>query len=266
MDLRQACRAAGIGVVSVSTHSGPERVHRAVPTLTTRLVVSLGAPIEVRYDARTTHTNAVLTGLMRPGVATSATVLRPQQPTVYVELTAPALQRLTWMPPSELDAGGVSADAVLPWAGSLRQELTDRPAHQREAVVRRRLLEELASSRRSWGNDDAFRTLALIDAHDGTMSADELARAAHLSPRRLRDVMGQALGVTPKFASRVARLGAAVNRAGAGAASWADVASASGYHDQSHLVRDFRDLMDTTPTAWLGEEGRNLQGWRRPQP
>ncbi|ORL73545.1 helix-turn-helix domain-containing protein [Prescottella equi] len=265
MDLRRACRAAGIGVVSVSTHDGPERVHRAVPTLTTRLVVSLGAPIEVRYDARTTHTNAVLTGLMRPGVATSATVLRPQQPTVYVELTAPALQRLTGMPPSELDAGGVSADAVLPWLEPLRQELANRPAHQREAVLRGRLLERLSGGR-GQGNEDAFRTLALIDAHNGTMSADELARAAHLSPRRLRDVMGQALGVTPKFASRVARLGAAVNRAGAGAASWADVATASGYHDQSHLVRDFRDLMDTTPTAWLGEEGRNLQGWRRPQP
>ncbi|BCN63244.1 hypothetical protein RE9431_16990 [Prescottella equi] len=265
MDLRRACRAAGIGVVSVSTHDGPERVHRAVPTLTTRLVVSLGAPIEVRYDARTTHTNAVLTGLMRPGVATSATVLRPQQPTVYVELTAPALQRLTGMPPSELDAGGVSADAVLPWLEPLRQELANRPAHQREAVLRGRLLERLSGGR-GQGNEDAFRTLALIDAHNGTMSANELARAAHLSPRRLRDVMGQALGVTPKFASRVARLGAAVNRAGAGAASWADVATASGYHDQSHLVRDFRDLMDTTPTAWLGEEGRNLQGWRRPQP
>ncbi|UNQ36619.1 helix-turn-helix domain-containing protein [Prescottella equi] len=265
MDLRQAGHAAGIGVVSVSTHSGPERVHRAVPTLTTRLVVSLDAPIEVRYDGRTTHDHAVLTGLMRPGVPTSATVLRPQQPTVYVELTASALQRLTGMPPSELDAGGVTADAVLPWLEPLRQELANRPAHRREAVLRARLLERLSGGR-GQGSEDAFRTLALIDAHDGTMSADELARAAHLSPRRLRDVMGQALGVTPKFASRVARLGAAVNRAGAGAASWADVATASGYHDQSHLVRDFRDLMDTTPTAWLDEEGRNLQGWRRPQP
>lgn len=115
-------------MVSVSTHEGPERVHRAVPTLTTRLVVSLDAPIEVRYDGRTTHDHAVLTGLMRPGVPTSATVLRPQQPTVYVELTASALQRLTWMPPSELDAGGVSADAVLPWLEPLRQELANRPA------------------------------------------------------------------------------------------------------------------------------------------
>lgn len=265
MDLRQACRAAGIGVVSVSTHDGPERVHRAVPTLTTRLVVSLGAPIEVRYDARTTYDHAVVTGLMRSGVPTSATVLRKQQPTVYVELTAPALQRLTGMPLSELDAGGVSADAVLPWLESLRQELAGRPAHQREAVLRGRLLQRLSAGC-SQGSEDAFRTLALIDAQDGTMSADELARAAHLSPRRLRDVMGQSLGVTPKFASRVARLAAAVNRAGAGAASWADVAAASGYHDQSHLVRDFRDLMDTTPTAWLDEEGRNLQGWRRPQP
>ena len=89
------------------------------------------------------------------------------------------------------------------------------------------------------------------------MSVGELARAAHLSPRRLRHVMRRSLGVTPKFASRVARLASAVSRAGAGAASWAEMAADSGYHDQSHLVRDFRDLMDTSPTAWLDEEGRN---------
>ncbi|MGW8651528.1 AraC family transcriptional regulator, partial [Nocardia salmonicida] len=60
------------------------------------------------------------------------------------------------------------------------------------------------------------------------------------------------------------RLESAVNRAGTGAASWAQVAAESGYHDQSHLVHDFRDLMNTTPTEWLDEEGRNLQGRQRP--
>ncbi|WP_376767017.1 helix-turn-helix domain-containing protein [Spinactinospora alkalitolerans] len=116
------------------------------------------------------------------------------------------------------------------------------------------------------GSEDVLRTLDLIRARRGTVSVEELAHEAHLSPRRLRYVVRRSLGITPKFASRVARLGSAVSRAGAGAASWAEVAAESGYHDQSHLVRDFRDLMDTSPSAWLDEEGRNLQGWRRPAP
>jgi AraC-like DNA-binding protein len=235
---RQACRAAGIGVVAVSDHDGRPRSHRAVPALSARLVVSLGAPIET---------------------------LRSRQPVVYAELSPSTAQRLTGVPLSEVDAGGVSADAVLPWADALCEELAECAADRREAVVRARLLDHLArADDHRTRSEDALRTLGAIEACGGTASVEQLARTAHLSTRRLRDLMQSSLGVTPKFASRVARLSSALRRAGGGAHSWAQVAADCGYHDQSHLVRDFRDLMDTTPSAWLGEEGRNLQGRRRP--
>ncbi|WP_324267102.1 helix-turn-helix domain-containing protein [Saccharopolyspora mangrovi] len=185
----------------------------------------------------------------------------------YAELSPAALQRLTRVPLREIDAGGVSAEAVLPWVKSLSEELADHPVAQREAVMRVRLLDQLhRADHDDLGSEGALRTLDLIRVRRGIVSVEELADEVHVSPRRLRYVMRRSLGVTPKFASRVARLGSAVSRAGAGAASWAEVAADSGYHDQSHLVRDFRDLMDTSPTAWLDEEGRNLQGWRRPAP
>lgn len=266
MELRQACRIAGIGVVAISGHDGQPRLHRAVPALSARLVVSLGAPIEVHYDGQTQNAQAVVAGLMRPRVATPATILRSQQPMAYAELSPSTLQRLTGVPLSEVDAGGVSADVVLPWVNSLCEELADHPVGHREAVMRVRLLEHLRRAGQGRGPEDALRTLGVIEASGGTASVEELARDAHLSPRHLRYVMRRSLGVTPKFASRVARLASAVSRAGAGADSWAQVAAESGYHDQSHLVRDFRDLMNTTPTAWLDEEGRNLQGWQRPAP
>lgn len=266
MDLEEACRVAGIGVVNVSTHDGRPRVHRAVPTLSARLVVSLGAPIAVHYNGQTRSSQAVATGLMRPGVATPSMVLRADQPIAYVELAPSTLQRLTGVPLSELDAGGVSADAALPWMNSLAEELADHRAGRREELVRVRLLEHLARAEHRTGSEDALRALRMIGLGDGSVSVAELARAAHLSPRRLRFLMRQSLGVTPKFASRVARLESAVRRVGAGADSWTQVAAESGYHDHSHLVHDFHDLMHTTPTAWLAEEGRNLQGRRRPSP
>lgn len=264
MELRQACRAAGIGVVTVSEHDGRDRLHRAVPALSARLIVSLDGPIEVRYDAQVQHAQGFVAGLMRPGIATPSTSLRSQQSTAYVELSPAALQRLTGVPLREVDAGGVSADAVLPWVNSLSEELADHPVGHREAVLRLRLLERLHRDDHRIGSEDALRALDLISVGSGTAPVEELARQVHLSPRRLRYVMLASMGITPKFASRVARLGSAVKSAGAGAASWADVAAECGYHDQSHLVRDFRDLMGTTPTAWLDEEGRNLQGWQRP--
>ncbi|MEU4412271.1 helix-turn-helix domain-containing protein [Nocardia salmonicida] len=264
VDLRRTCRAAGIGVVALSEHVGRARPHRAVPTLSARLVVSLGAPIVVDYDGRTLNAQAVVAGLMRPGIATPVTTLLPRQPTAYVELSATALRRLIGMPPSEVDAGGVIADAVVPWVNSLCEELADHPVGHRETLLRIRLLDHLYWADPDTGADDAYRALELIRAGSGTASVDDLAHEVHLSPRRLRHVMRRSLGITPKFASRVARMESAVGRAGTGAATWAQVAAESGYHDQSHLVHDFRDLMNTTPTEWLDEEGRNLQGRQRP--
>ncbi|MFJ2663059.1 helix-turn-helix domain-containing protein [Nocardia fluminea] len=266
MELHRACRAAGVGVVSISEHVGPARAHRAVPTLSARLVVSLGAPLEVDYAGRTLRAQAVVAGLMRPGVATPVTTLLTRQPTAYVELSPAALRRLIGMPLSEVDAGGVVADAVLPWANSLCEELAEHPAGRRETVLRTRLLEQLNRAEYDTAADHALRALSLIRAGGGTASVDDLAGDVHLSARRLREVMRRSLGVTPKFASRVARLECAVHRVGTGARSWAQVAAESGYHDQSHLVHEFGDLMNTTPTDWLAEEGRNLQGSLRPAP
>ena len=39
----------------------------------------------------------------------------------------------------------------------------------------------------------------------------------------------------------------------------AAVVAAHGYADQSHLDREFRDHLGTSPTGWLAEEHRNIQ-------
>ncbi len=253
-------------MVAAGEHVGRPRSHRALPALSARLVVSLGVPLEVRYDGHTHRLRAVVAGLMRPGKATPSLVLRPHQPTVYVELSPAAMLRLAGVPLDEMDAGGIDAETLLPWLSCLREELADHPTAQRVRLLRVRLLDRLERAAHAAVPSDALEPLKLIGASRGRVSVEELALRAHLSPRHLRHVMRRALGIGPKFACRVARLASAIERASDGADSWAQVATESGYHDQSHLVRDFTDLMQATPSAWLAEEGRNLQGWRRPSP
>lgn len=262
----QASSAAGLGVVVGSEHVGRARVHRAVPGLVARLVVSLGTPLEVRYDGRVERLQAVVAGLMRPGKATPSLVLRERQPTVYVELSPAAMLRLTGTPLRDVDAGGVDAEALLPWIGWFADELAAQPAERRARVARVRLLERLGPADRVSMSGDVLGALKAIEASRGQIPVEDVARYAHLSPRHLRHVMRRELGVGPKFAARVARLNTAVGLAGGGAGSWARVAAESGYHDQSHLVRDFNELMATTPSGWLAEESRNLQGRPTPSP
>lgn len=209
---------------------------------------------------------AVFAGLMRPGLSTPSLVLRSHQPSVYVDLSPATVQFLTGVPLNVLDAGGVPADAVAPWVSTLSAELADQPDGRRESLMRVRLLDMLQrSGQRRWP-EDALKALDLITTSRGWASVEDVARQAHLSPRRLRDVMRRDLGVTPKFALRVARLAATIDSAAWGAESWAEVAAQAGYHDQSHFVHEFHTMMDTSPTAWLAEECRNLQGWRQPSP
>src|SRR5262249_13024001 len=148
MHVIEACRAAGIGVVVSSEHSGPSRVHRALPSLTGRLVISLDAPFEVTYGAKTTNCQAVVTGLMRPGVPVPRLILRPRQPAVYVDLSATTIQRLLGAPLSVLDAGGVDAVELGTWVTTLTGELASKRCHaQREQLMRVRLLEVLARTK-----------------------------------------------------------------------------------------------------------------------
>jgi AraC-like DNA-binding protein len=266
MQLLEACRAAGIGEVVSSEHSGPPRVHRGLPSLTGRLVISLDAPFEVTYGAKTTHRQAVVTGLMRPGVPVPRLVLRQRQPTVYVDLSATTVQRLLGAPLSAIDAGGIDAIELGTWVTALARELASQRRHaQREQLMRVRLLEALARRDPDDRCGDALTALRVISRTQGRLSIDDVAKQAHLSPRHLRHVMRRDLGITPKFGARVARLAAALRRAAAGSQSWSHVAADVAYVDQSHFIHEFQVMMDTTPTGWLAEESRNLQGWRHPQ-
>src|SRR5699024_3557606 len=111
---------------------------------------------------------------MRPGVASPTTTLRSGESTAYIELSPAALRRLTGVRLSEVDAGGVSTDAVLPWVTSLSEELADHPVEHREAALRARLLERLHRNDHESEAGDALRALDLIRATGGAVRVDDL--------------------------------------------------------------------------------------------
>jgi transcriptional regulator GlxA family with amidase domain len=76
----------------------------------------------------------------------------------------------------------------------------------------------------------------------------EIAKAVGFSQRRLIELFTTAVGITPKRFGRVLRFHRATALARSAALDWTRVAHQCGYYDQAHLIRDFRELADTTPS------------------
>ncbi|QLC24725.1 AraC family transcriptional regulator [Parasphingopyxis algicola] len=93
-----------------------------------------------------------------------------------------------------------------------------------------------------------------IRARNGRISCKELAQITGLSERQMRRAFVDEFGTAPKSYARRLRLTTAIVRAETGSGGgWADIALASGYSDQSHLIRDCRALTGLSPRALMKE-------------
>ncbi len=90
---------------------------------------------------------------------------------------------------------------------------------------------------------------AIAQAH-GTVDLDWVACQANLSARQFRRRCLDEAGLTPKHLCRVLRFRhACALAAGAEQPEWAGIAADSGYFDQAHLIRDFREFTGATPMS-----------------
>lgn len=81
--------------------------------------------------------------------------------------------------------------------------------------------------------------------------AEELARVGAASVRSLHRLLERYVGVSSKWIVRRARVHDAAQRVARGEqVDWAGVAQELGYHDQAHLIRDFRAQVGFTPAAY----------------
>ncbi len=95
------------------------------------------------------------------------------------------------------------------------------------------------------------RAAEIIGRSSGCTRVEELAGYVGVSVRTLERLFSSILGISPKYFIRLVRFQSAVEKiwcAGHGA-DYADIAAECGYFDQSHLIRDVRQLSGTTPAT-----------------
>jgi AraC-like DNA-binding protein len=245
-------------------------VHRGLPSSGLTLVLSLERPL------RTAPTAEDWADGVRDAqwVSLGGLHTRPamvEQPGrwagVQLTLHPVGLQGLLGVPAADLPVGswdardllGVEVDRVV-------EELhaaDDWPG--RYAAVTR-FLERLA--RRA--GRDRRRSETSLAVHEAwrlltrrcDLTVAEVADEIGYSRRHLAQLLTAETGHGPKTVQRLARFDAARRAVAAtvpAGSTLAEVASRTGYYDQSHLVRDFHEFAGLGPSDWLAAELPNVQ-------
>jgi AraC-like DNA-binding protein len=154
------------------------------------------------------------------------------------------------VPPGELTDRHLDLDEL--W-GRRARELRERlcaatTTEQRFAILEAELVSRL--DQRHVHPAVTYALDVLARPHVGVRVRD-VAQCAGLSQRRLIELFTAAVGLTPKRFGRVLRFQRATALARSAAFDWTRVAHECGYYDQAHLIRDFRELAEVTPSDLL---------------
>jgi AraC-like DNA-binding protein len=276
-DVREFVRAAphldGMVVSAVGYRSTGMRpaLHRGLPSPYLTLIFSFDGPVVSGSTPEQAHgTDAVRTDIVMGGLhQRPAYVLQPEHEAgIQLSVHPLAARRLLGMPAGELTEQLVTSgtDVLGRHASEIHERLCGQGRwSERFALVTDYLQRRAATARRTAEvRPEVAEAWAWLARHRGAGSLDGLAAHVALSPRRLNTVFRAETGLSPKQAARLMRFqharGAVVRAVTAGhPPDLARVAAECGYYDHSHLVRDFRQYTDLSPTGWLTEECRNIQ-------
>jgi AraC-like DNA-binding protein len=133
----------------------------------------------------------------------------------------------------------------------LRQRLCDAGTHrERFKIMEQVLTDRVRRSRKR--NLAVANSLAEFGPYGTGASVRDVAREVGMSQRRFRKVFAAQVGLNPKVFCRILRfqrvrtLVDQIEKLG-----WAQIASSSGYFDQSHLINDFQEFSGFSPTEYL---------------
>lgn len=159
---------------------------------------------------------------------------------------------LTGLPAYELTDATAPPEGLFPGAATLVEWLGEASPASRVAMLSEAVLRWAREARRR-PDTRVQRAVALIGASGGRAAIGTVAERAGVSTRQLERGFRDEVGISPKEAARVARLQRAVACIDPGGRSLAAAAYHAGYHDQSHMTREFRSLAGVTPAAYAAE-------------
>lgn len=137
----------------------------------------------------------------------------------------------------------------------LEREVTRRVADAPSLPLKIEALEDLLMQRANNFRGDSWLIglAAMIVKSGGQVSLDGLSRDAGVSSRHLERRFLRDVGVGPKLLCRILRFQQTFRAVDRNDPGWASVAVDCGYYDQAHLIRDFRQFAEQTPSLLFAQ-------------
>jgi AraC-like DNA-binding protein len=178
-------------------------------------------------------------------------LLRGSVETFVIFFHPAAIHQLFGLSALETTNRDYPAHAVLgPAASELQERLGNAASFEERVQVADRFI--ASRSFKAPVADSVERAANEIVRSHGGCRMDALAHDTGLSIRSFQRMFRQRIGVSPKLYARIVRFESALKtKAALHHMSWTTIAHEFGYHDQMHMIHDFRGLSGETPTGIL---------------
>lgn len=111
----------------------------------------------------------------------------------------------------------------------------------------------LVSKMKYIDSDETDSILSTIESQKGNISIEELCDVHHLTPRTLQRIFHQRISITAKQYARIIRFKTVYALLQKTSLTKADSVFLSGYFDQPHFNKEFRQFTQENPEKWFGE-------------
>jgi len=118
-------------------------------------------------------------------------------------------------------------------------------------------LDQLFGTLGSYDDKPVDLAVRAIIEEKGNITIQSLCELANCSERQLERQFKTYVGLSPKFYTRIIRLGHIFELMQQDDQSWSDLVYSSGFYDQSHFIKNFKEFTGEDPSAY-GFEVENM--------
>lgn len=248
-------RAFVLGYEGYLLHGFAPGTHIGMPGSVLTVIITIGEPIDVPVSSHPGQPGGRW-DMLASGLTVHPAVIAHNgfQHGVQLSLTPLGCRALFGMPTAALGSWIVDlADVLGPRARELRERLSLLSSWpERFDVIDEILLRQINPV--PW-DPELTHAWALLSGPDPAVRVAAVADEIGWSRRHLGNRFNAEFGITPKDAARVARFERSHRLLRDQILPpLAEVAAASGYYDQAHMAREWRELAGMPPSVWREQE------------